>query len=235
MIDFFKGASVDPSADDREINVLVSDSGDLRHCLKSLMDLVDKSKPARTFKINVSPVSLSRFTSMKKQRKTWPGTYCSSPSLTKQPCPCASAWNCSLIYTATWSSEINPASTSTKSQSKFLDWSPSTPRAPQSSRPWSTSAIWSTTTETISKTSSSPGTPNSLSISSKPETSAWGITSQSDTTIGWTWSTGTISSALRSSRRSSRAGSTRSGEWLATRLSFGWPLEALRIELWAHT
>lgn len=39
MMNFFKGASVDPLADEREINVLVSDSGDLRHCLKSLIDL----------------------------------------------------------------------------------------------------------------------------------------------------------------------------------------------------
>jgi hypothetical protein len=60
MIDYFRDAPShqDPALDEKEINVLVSDSGDLRHTLKSLMDLSEKVKTGRKFKLNVRFLTL---------------------------------------------------------------------------------------------------------------------------------------------------------------------------------
>ena len=43
-IDFFKGTDIDPNADDRDINVLLTECSDIRHILKSLTDILPLAK-----------------------------------------------------------------------------------------------------------------------------------------------------------------------------------------------
>jgi len=69
-INFFKGSTVDLSKDDCDINILISDSGDLRHSLKSIMDILQKEGPERQNKINVRLIYF-RYISMRKQKKIW--------------------------------------------------------------------------------------------------------------------------------------------------------------------
>jgi hypothetical protein len=51
-IDFFKGTINDPSKDDKELNILLSECSDLRHILKSLSESLTYEEP-RKHSINI--------------------------------------------------------------------------------------------------------------------------------------------------------------------------------------
>lgn len=51
-INFFQGTNIDPSLDDKEINILISECSDIRHILKSVSDILPLTKQ-REHNINI--------------------------------------------------------------------------------------------------------------------------------------------------------------------------------------
>jgi hypothetical protein len=52
-IDFLKDTHIDATKDDKELNVLLSECGDLRHVMKTLSDLILKLDKKRQHPINI--------------------------------------------------------------------------------------------------------------------------------------------------------------------------------------
>lgn len=52
-IDFFQNTQIDPSKDDRDLNIFISECADIRHVLKSLSDTLNEQIPPRKHKLNI--------------------------------------------------------------------------------------------------------------------------------------------------------------------------------------
>ena len=52
-INWFEGTSLDPSSDEKPINILLSEVGDIRHIMKSISDMLPLASGKRTNPINI--------------------------------------------------------------------------------------------------------------------------------------------------------------------------------------
>ena len=61
-INFFQDSGVDPAEDDRDLNVLLSEVGDIRHIMKSLSDVLPtlRGPKEKTINIDMTPRATGR-------------------------------------------------------------------------------------------------------------------------------------------------------------------------------